>query len=98
MYIKLIISSIIVSALTTIGYQWKVMSDTIERKELEVKNLTTVVAVQAGNIEVMKEQFKDDIARKVFEATSKERKSKIKKELNYDTNKTVDINSTRIYL
>jgi hypothetical protein len=73
------------------------MQSTIATQKKDIEYKEQVISIQAGNIQVMKEQFKIDIAREVFNATVKEKKKQIEKGINRDENKSVDIDSTRIY-
>lgn len=97
MYLKYVAYVAIVTAVSLMYYKYTDMVDTIESQKQEIKNKDLVIGIQAGNIEVMKEKFQDDIARKVFEATAKQKKKELEGGLTKDDKTSVDIKSTRIY-
>ena len=97
-YIKYLSISILMLFFGLAYNKYNTMESTIESQRKDIENKEMTISIMAGNIDVMKEQFMDDIAKKVFEATAKERKKSIEERLNYDNNKSVDTNSTRIYL
>lgn len=68
------------------------------KKDQIIKDKDMVIAIQAGNIKSMEKMHLDNINREIFNEVSKEKKRSIEKEISYDKNSSVDINSTRFYL
>jgi hypothetical protein len=79
-------------------YTYVSMKDTINSQKFTIDNQKTVIQTQIENEIVIEQIHADTVKKEVFKEVSKEKKTTIEKEIKYDKNNSVDINSTRFYL